>query len=359
MGRIHSSQPGLFTDMVSKLPSTRYLGSKRKIAWWIWQQIQHLEFECFLDAMSGTAVVGYLAKRFGKQVFCNDILSFNYQVSLALVENDSETLTQADVELLLTPHPDIDYPTFIQDTFEDIYYLREENRWLDMVVTNINTLLENPYKRALAFAVLGQACLVKRPFNLFHRKNLYIRLQDVKRSFGNKTTWDTPFPIHFRNFVEEYNSVVFSNGRRNRAFNKDIFELELDEPVDLVYLDPPYLPVRGDKPDYHLFYHFLEGLVDYAHWKERIDDTHPIRPIRYTPSPWTDPDRIYDAFERLFEKFQGVTFIVLSYNSMGIPSEEELLSMLRRYKRHVELRKKQHQYVLSRDRPHELLFVAY
>ncbi|MCS7192368.1 MAG: DNA adenine methylase [Armatimonadetes bacterium] len=359
MGKIHSPQSRLFTEEVPKLPSTRYLGSKRKIAHWIWQQIQHLEFECFLNAMSGTAVVGYLAKRFGKRVFCNDILAFNYQVALALVENDSETLTPAEIELLLTPHPDIDYPTFIQDTFEGIYYLQEENRWLDMVVTNINVLLENPYKRALAFAALGQACLVKRPFNLFHRKNLYIRLKDVKRSFGNKTTWDTPFPAHFRNFVGEYNSLVFSNGRYNRAFNKDVFELELDEPVDLVYLDPPYLPVRGDKPDYHFFYHFLEGLVDYEHWSERIDYSHRIRPICYTPSPWTDPDRIRSAFERLFEKFHKVKYIVLSYNSMGIPSEEELLSMLRRYKQHVELKKKPHQYVLSRDRPDELLFVAY
>lgn len=33
-----------------------------------------------------------------------------------------------------------DYPMFIEDTFKGIYYKDEENRLLDMVVTNIKTL---------------------------------------------------------------------------------------------------------------------------------------------------------------------------------------------------------------------------
>jgi hypothetical protein len=48
--------------------------------------------------------------------------------------------------------------------------------------------LNNEYKRAIAYSALCQACLAKRPYNLFHRANLYMRTQDVERSFGNKTT---------------------------------------------------------------------------------------------------------------------------------------------------------------------------
>ena len=57
----------------------------------------------------------------------------------------------------------------------------------------------------LARHALNQACLMKRPFNLFHRKNLYIRTANVERQFGNKTTWETPFPTLFTRLVKEAN----------------------------------------------------------------------------------------------------------------------------------------------------------
>ncbi len=48
-------------------------------------------------------------------------------------------------------------------------------------------------KKAMFLWALFQSCISKRPYNLFHRKNLYVRTADVKRNFGNKTTWDKPF----------------------------------------------------------------------------------------------------------------------------------------------------------------------
>jgi adenine-specific DNA-methyltransferase len=67
---------------------------------------------------------------------------------------------------------------------------------------------------------------VKRPFNLFHRKNLYLRFANVERSFGNKASWDTPFPVLFRKFVNEVNALVYDNGLDNRALNRDIFDVK-------------------------------------------------------------------------------------------------------------------------------------
>lgn len=340
------------------LPSTRYVGSKRRIASWIWNRIKDLDFDVFLDAFGGTGVVGYCAKRHDKKVLYNDVLRFNYQIGLAIIENSSTTLSRRDIEFLLGEIDDVDYPSFIQNTFKGIYYTDEENRWLDAVVTNIK-LLEDAYKRALAFSALGQACLMKRPFNLFHRGNLHLRLRDVERGFRNKTTWDTPFPVLFERLVDEYNSLVFCNGRENRAYNADVFDLALEEDVDLVYLDPPYLrnPKRG--PDYHRLYHFLEGLVRYRNWSNMIDWDSKIREIRHRPSPWVRRETIYDAFDRLFRKFRDVGALVVSYRSDGIPSPQEILGMLRRHKGHVELEGLTHKYVLSRRRSRELLFIAY
>lgn len=324
---------------------------------WIWSQIEGLDFDAFLDAFGGTGVVGYCAKRHGKCVTYNDVLKFNYQIGLSLIENSSVQLSNADVSFLLCEH-DVDYPTFIQDTFEGIFYADDENKWLDMVTTNIK-MLDNKYKRALAFAALGQACLVKRPFNLFHRRNLYFRLNNsIERSFHNDTTWNKSFEEHFKKFVSEYNSLVFTNWRCNDAYNFDVFDLDFVD-ADMVYLDPPYIPLNGEIPDYHLYYHFLEGLVNYDKWRQMINPNSDIKAISYPKSPWTDKSKVHGAFDRLFRVFRYAKFIVVSYRSDGVPSLEEIYNTLKTYKEHVELKRKWFQYVLSKRQTEELLFIAY
>jgi hypothetical protein len=95
-------------------------------------------------------------------------------------------------------------------------------------------------KKALAFHILFQACLCKRPFNLFHRKNLYLRLANVNRSFGNKTTWDTDFDTLFFRFHNEISQKIFSNGLENKAICTDIMKMK-DRDFDLVYLDHKWI----------------------------------------------------------------------------------------------------------------------
>ena len=150
-----------------RFPSTRFQGSKSKLVDWIWDSIRDLEFDSVLDAFGGTGSVAHRLKRAGKRVVYNDLLTFNFMIGQALIENSYVTLAETDVEQLTQELPGVNYPTFIQDTFRDIYYTEDENRWLDMVTTNIRQI-ENRHKRALAFFALFQACIIKRPFNLFH-----------------------------------------------------------------------------------------------------------------------------------------------------------------------------------------------
>ena len=252
----------------SKFPSTRYQGSKAKFVDWIWHEISHIPFHTVLDAFGGTGSVAYKLKDNGKAVTYNDILPFNAIIGKAIIENNSELLDESDVNFILEERPTIKYPTFIADNFKDIYYTDEENHWLDIVRYNISTI-ENEYKRAIAWFALFQSCIIKRPYNLFHRKNLYVRLMNVKRSFGNKKTWDTPFDIHFRTFVDEANHAVFNNGTNCLVLNQDA--LSIENRYDLVYIDTPYINEKGVGVDYADFYHFLNGLVYYDNWKNLID----------------------------------------------------------------------------------------
>jgi hypothetical protein len=274
-----------------------------------------------------------------------------------LIENSRETLTQDDVEEILKRHPEMKYPTFIQDTFKGIYFTDEENEWLDMVVTNIDTLITNIYKKAIAYFALFQSCVIKRPYNLFHRKNLYIRTAKVKRSFGNKITWDTPFPVHFVRFVEQANESIFDNGQKNKAFCTDAFDVK--GKYDLVYIDTPYISSKGVGVDYLEFYHFLQGLVKYNKWETLIDWKSKHRRIKHGKSIWNDKNMIYQAFDTLFKKFAD-SILVVSYRSDGIPSDADLMSLLKKYKAKViELNRKNYKYVLSNNgESQELLFVA-
>jgi len=339
-----NNQSLLFPNAVAEFPSTRYQGSKAKLADWIWRQIADLDFTSCLDAFGGTGAVAYRLKQAGKKVTYNDVLRFNYHTGQALIENKDTMLENHEVEWLLQRHREIPYPDFVQKTFSDIYFTNEENAWIDQTITNIR-MFTNPLKFALAFFALCQSCIVKRPYNLFHRKNLYMRLAEVKRSFGNKASWDRPFEEWFRVFAKEANLAVFDNGQNNRALHYDA--LDVPGHYDLVYVDTPYVSRRGVAVDYLAFYHFLEGLADYEHWGERLDTKSKHRRLKPLPNPWADRKAIRQAFNRLFQRYAD-SLLVVSYRTDGSPSESELRDLLGRYKRNVRVEHYgQYKYVLS------------
>ena len=140
----------------------------------------------------------------GKQVTYNDYLKFNYYIGQSLIENNNIILTEEDIDFLLNKHKTVRYDSFVANNFRNLYYTEEENNWIDMFLCNWNNLnnkySENvlQYKKSLAFYAFVQSALKKRPFNLFHRANLNLRLNEVERSFGNKTSWDGAFNNYFK-----------------------------------------------------------------------------------------------------------------------------------------------------------------
>jgi adenine-specific DNA methylase len=305
-----------------------------------------LDFDTVLDLFGGTGSVGYMYKTHGKKIFYNDYLACNYLTGKALIENSEITLSNNDITFILMNHASISYPNFVAKTFTDIYYTDEENKWLDLVTTNI-AYLKNDYKKALAYFALFQACLVKRPYNLFHRKNLYVRLADVKRSFGNKTTWDLPFEKHFIKFVNQANNAVFNNQRNNKAYKE--YALSLNMQADLIYIDTPYISKSGIGVEYIDFYHFLEGLCNYNNWANKIDYNSKHLKFKNKKSVWSNKDMITEAFDKLFSLHKK-SIIVLSYRSDGIPSPEMLILLMKKYKDHVaEVFRGDYKYALSKN----------
>jgi adenine-specific DNA methylase len=337
-------------ENLKNTPSTRYQGSKRKILPWLYDNFKKYRFKTVLDGFGGTGSVSYLFKLMGKKVTFNDILSANYQSGIALIENSETKLNQKDVNYLLNKNG-FKYPTFIQDTFKNIYYLDRENKWLDVVAFNIEKLSENysgeelKLKKALSYHILFQACLCKRPFNLFHRKNLYIRTSNIRRSFGNKTTWERGFDSLFLRFNDEISKTIFSNGKHNKAICEDITNIKKRD-YDLVYLDPPYARLNGKSPkDYYSLYHFLEGLVNYNSWQKMINWESKNRRLIKIKSRW-DENNTEDNLNILFKKFEN-SIIAVSYGEPGKPPINKIIELLNQYKRKVVVVKRPYKYRLN------------
>lgn len=344
----------LTTEDFKKFPSTRYQGSKRKILPWIYSNLKELRFNTVLDGCGGTGSVSYLFKKMNKSVTYNDNLKFNYIIGKALIENQSVRLTDEDVCNLVRFNGD--GPSLISRLFKDIYYLDQENYWLDNMgysILNMNHYTGQilDYKKSIAYYALFQASLAKRPFNLFHRKNLNLRTADVKRKFGNKATWEKDFQESFKGFVSELNSLVFDSGRPCVSLNQSIFDIEKTD-YDLVYLDIPYVNKGGsnETSNYLKCYHFLEGLVNYEEWENMIDhNSSNMRILGSQKDEFFNKDSIYESIENLIYKFRQ-SKIVFSYKKGGIPSIDFIVKVMKKYKRNVYTRSRFYSYALSKSK---------
>ena len=308
-------------------PGTRYMGSKNKIITNIWQQLDKLEFESFLDAFGGSNVVGYFLKCKGKKVITNDFMSFSFLTAKAIIENSEEQITKDDLRFLLRKNKN---NGFIAKTFKDIFFSLDENQFLDRVRHNISQL-QNEYKEALALSALVRACIKKRSRGIF---TFVGERYNDGRSDMKKTIEE-----HFIESINIFNKAVFDNGKQCRSYNKRSEKLKTK--ADLVYFDPPYFTPKSDN-DYARRYHFVEGLV--KNWEGlKIQEHTVVKKFESYKSPFAKKETAYTAFEQLFETYQK-SIIAISYSSNSFPTKEELITMLRKYKSEVIVHEIDHTY---------------
>ncbi len=340
-----------------RFPQTRYQGSKYKLVEWIWDCVKLLNFETVGDLFGGTGAVSYMFKLKDKSVIFNDIQAFCYYTGIALIENSSVYIEETDLVNVFSESVVLE--NTIQKLFKNVYYTDEENKFIDNYISNLKSVYSHDkYKYAVLLWCLFQACIIKRPFNLFHRKNLYMRTNNVPRSFGNKTTWDRPFELYITKFADEINEAIFSNDKYCKAIQSDAMDVDYD--FDLVYIDTPYIAVNGSSVDYRDFYHFLEGLCIYEEWEKEIDFSKKHKPLKSLSNPWNDKDKITEAFRDLIQKFKK-SHLVISYRSDGTPAIETIVKLVSTVKKKVFVYSfGEYKYVLSTNgNSQEMLIVGY
>jgi adenine-specific DNA-methyltransferase len=312
-------------------PELRYMGSKKRLLPWLHHVLDGLDFESALDPFSGTGCVSYLMKSMDRRVIASDFLDFTSLIARATVETGSRQLDPAILRKLLARPRRAD--DFIARTYDGIFYKPEDLRFLDAISHNIRRL-PHAQHQALAYAALFRSCLKRQPRGVFTVSGNLDRYDDGRRDL------QLSIQEHFIEQVQVFNAAVFDNGRRNKAQRADVFELAVPR-VDLVYLDPPYVP-RSDDNCYIKRYHFLEGLASY--WEGLpVDMTTKVRKIKKRFTPFSYRHSAVEAFDRMFARFAR-SIMVLSYSSNGYPDLDQLVALMERHKRTVRVFERPHRY---------------
>lgn len=340
------------SDQVSLYPPTRFMGSKRKLLGEIWNVASRFEFDSVVDLFSGSGIVGYMFKSHGKTVISNDYMAMSATFTKAMVENNTVTLPIAEAEKLLIKQGEVDH--FVSDTFKDLYYTDEENELIDILRTNI-AAIDDQYKKAIAMTALIRACTKKRPRGIFtytgHRYD--DGRKDLQKTLSQQ----------FLEAVEAVNNAVFDNHKANKSVNGDAMALDVEKP-DLVYIDPPYYSPLSDN-EYVRRYHFIEGLA--RDWKGvEIQEHTKTKKFKSYPTPFSTKNGAYEAFDKLFSKFSG-SILIVSYSSNSLPTQEDMVALMKKYKEHVEVVPIDYKYAFGnqadakthRNSVQEYLFIGY
>jgi len=298
---------------VDRFPSTRFMGSKRRLLPHILGIVESMSAETCIDLFSGSGVVSYGLKSAGLRTHANDHMAMAAAITTALVQNSSERLEPDELEALLEPNPQND--GFVQRTYQGLYFNDLDNFFIDSTRANIDRL-SSPHKRAIATSSLIRACFKKRPRGLF--SYVGYRYDDGRRDLA------LSFAEQLRLAVSALNEAVFGNGQTNVSSRLDALSVRYD--AELAYVDPPYFSLFSDN-EYVRRYHFVEGLA--CGWKDVEFQWHTkTKKFKSYPTPFASRSGAAEALRQLFLSFPGRAMIV-SYSSNSLPSKEDMVRLLK------------------------------
>jgi len=282
--------------------------------------------QTFCDVFSGTATVARYFKR-KYEVTSNDLLYFSYCLQRGTVENDTLPQFAKLSSVIGNENPIVYFNDLSSDTLEK---LPKEKRFFQnnyapagdrMYITDINALRfdyfrnivedwrnndlldESEYFYLLACAVEGL------PF-----------VSNIRGTYGAYAKeWDKrSFKVY-----EPFCLEAFSNGKRNRSFNKNGVELLKELNGDVLYIDPPYNS-RQYLPNYHL----LETAAKYDF--PELRGVTGQRADTGQKSDFCSKAKVENAFLELLSN-ASYQHIIFSYNTDGLMSVGRVEEIMKTY----------------------------
>lgn len=304
----------------------RYIGSKNKLLGKIESVINENCKDCtyFCDIFSGTgAVAEYFKTRFS--IISNDYLYFSYVIQCAKLLNNKrpsfEKLKNIINEDVLNYLDDINKKNlefdeslfFLKNNYSDFGnrpYLTQQNaEKIDKWRITIENWKNNGLLSDEEYYYLVACVIEAVPF--------YSNISGTYGAFLK--TWDRRA---LKDIKLQRLDIVKSIGK-NRCFNENSDELIKNIRGDILYLDPPYNE-RQYLPNYHL----LETVAKYDY--PEIHGVTGIRGYSSQKSLWCQKKFVKEVFENMVAQ-ANFKYVILSYNTDGIMSVEEIESIMKKY----------------------------
>lgn len=321
----------LFEDLnTSKYPKVNYIGNKEKLSKWIINSFP-IKSGVILDLFSGGGSVSFEAKKNNFTVYSNDALYASFVVGKAIIENKEKKLQIEDIKKAISFN--------ISDNQRKKYKWLDNNLFFPSEVDELAKFAEYSltlpyYEKYLLQSLIRRAMIRKLPYSRMNVdwQNIQ-KLRDEEYSYnkyGRKRAYhNKSFFEHILLNVEEYNNSIFDNLKHNKVFQMDALDLlKRIEPVDLIYLDPPYPSTMNN---YDSFYGAFGKLFD-----SNIDHID-----------LTKKTSFLDEFKEIIKfSILKANFLVISLNSKSNPGIEEIKSIIEPFGQ-VEIISKKHNYQVS------------
>lgn len=280
-----------------------------------------------LDAFSGSQSIAYVFKLLGKRVISNDFLRFNHVIGKALIENSKYTLDKQDVDILFSGNENPDEFDLMEKLFAGLFFQSEEAAFVDSFRSNVHRL-DNPYKQALALAVMCRSMTRKVTMGHFAHTQALAYAADSARIKRNRSLI-RPLKSLFMDLLPEYNAAIFDNAQENVSYHANILDiLPHLSGIDLAYFDPPYC---NSHADYQSFYHLLETYVEYWKDKQFVNGTKRYEPKRY--SGFDKNSEVLANFRLLFELANDIPTWLISYNNRSYPDIDTVIDLIRPFRK--------------------------
>ena len=302
----------------------RFIGGKTLIIPYILELIKEktIDVKSISDVFAGSGVVSREFKNLGYDVISNDLMYFSYVLLRGTVGINSKlefkNLGISDPIAYLNninlENMNLDLANcFICQNYSPNggrMYFTEENA---LRIDFIRIQIENWYEASMInedeyFYLL--TCLIEAvPFvsNITGVYGAYLKHWD-KRALNN---------------LELKNVDLSINGSIGQAYNENSNKLIENIETDLAYYDPPY-----NQRQYLPNYHVLETIAKYDNPK--IKGVTGLRDYYEQKSDYCRKDSVFNAFEDLIKNTKS-RYIILSYNTEGLLSHDEIISILEKY----------------------------
>ena len=320
---------------LSKIPQFRIIGSKYRMLKNLYKVIieNKIKGKVFFDAFSGSAVVGRYFKKMFK-IISNDNLYFLYILQRALITlnqypsfknvnikeiplKDNNPIIRVKKVLSYLNNLKDKYEGFIYqhytpmsknvDGIERKYFTIDNGIKIDTIRMKIEEWYQNNFITEDEYYYLI-ACLlfaVQKVANISGTYGAYNKFWDPR---AHK-------PLKLR-IIE-----VIKSNFKHEAYNEDTLNLIERIKCDIAYFDPPY-----NSRQYIANYHILETIARYDNPK--ISGKTGIRVYsEKEKSLFCSKNTALPALKYLIEKVNA-RYIILSYNSEGLLSKEEILKLL-------------------------------